>query len=215
MTDPVGVLKEFEYICSHSTFKFELETIQYYSKLNSSPPIARDSIIDSLFQYDVEHDPEEEKTLTDWLQCYYKEGMQNLVDRNGRTIWFSGPAGPMKPANAKSRGAAKRTAKKQKDHEYTKKTEKGTPKRPRKSAKTETESPEESHTPVKPANSKSRRGAKRTAKKQKDSENGTDTKKTEKGTPKRPRKSAKTEETESPEVSHKKRRAARSSRRKE
>ena len=56
------------------------------------------------FQYDVEHDPEEEQAFNKWLRCYYQDGMQNLVDRNGRTIWFSGPPGPMKPSNSKSRG---------------------------------------------------------------------------------------------------------------
>ena len=68
--------------------------------------------------YDVEHDPEEEQAFTNWLQCYYKDGMNNLVDHNGRTIWFQGPAGPMKPANAKTRG--KRTTKKkaETDHDY-------------------------------------------------------------------------------------------------
>ena len=61
--------------------------------------------------------------------------MQNLVDHNGRTIWFSGPPGPMKPTNSKSRG--KRTSKKENqletdDHDYSpkkaKKAENGTKK---------------------------------------------------------------------------------------
>ena len=48
--------------------------------------------------------------------------MQNLVDHNGRTIWFSGPPGPMKPTNSKSRG--KRTSKNETklnedDHDYS------------------------------------------------------------------------------------------------
>ena len=71
-------------------------------------------------QYDVEHDPEEEQAFNKWLRCYYQDGMQNLVDRNGRTIWFAGPPGPMKPPNSKSRG--KRTSKKEEeanDHDYT------------------------------------------------------------------------------------------------
>ena len=42
--------------------------------------------------------------FNNWLQCYYQDGMNNLVDHNGRTIWFKGPAGPLKPTNAKSRG---------------------------------------------------------------------------------------------------------------
>ena len=57
------------------------------------------------FQYDVDHDPENEKIFTDWLQCYSKDGMQNLVDKNGRTIWFHGMPGKLKPKNAKSRGS--------------------------------------------------------------------------------------------------------------
>ena len=31
--------------------------------------------------------------------------MQNLVDKNGRTIWFLGSPGKLKPQNAKSRGS--------------------------------------------------------------------------------------------------------------
>ena len=40
-------------------------------------------------------------------------GMSNLVDHNGRTIWFEGPAGPMKPSNSKSR--TKKTTNKRKN----------------------------------------------------------------------------------------------------
>jgi len=80
--------------------------------------------------YDVEHDPEEEQAFNKWLRCYYQDGMQNLVDRNGRTIWFSGPPGPMKPSNSKSRG--KRPSKKENkdgsnDHDYTPKKAKKRP----------------------------------------------------------------------------------------
>lgn len=32
-----------------------------------------------------------------WLRCYYQPEMKNLVDHNGRTIWFSGPTGPLVP----------------------------------------------------------------------------------------------------------------------
>ena len=83
--------------------------------------------------YDVDHDPEEEHAFNDWLQCYYQDGMKNLVDGNGRTIWFDGPAGPMKPSNAKTRG--KRVTKKEsnKDHDYesSKKKVKKEPKKPK------------------------------------------------------------------------------------
>ena len=57
------------------------------------------------FQYDVDHDPESERVFENWLQCYSKDGMKNLVDKNGRTIWFYGSPGKLKPANAKSRGS--------------------------------------------------------------------------------------------------------------
>lgn len=70
----------------------------------------------------------ETTTFNDWLQCYYQDGMKNLVDRNGRTIWFSGEAGPMKPANGKSRSpvkkAKKRSQKDDQDHDYTSAEEK-------------------------------------------------------------------------------------------
>ena len=56
-------------------------------------------------EYNANHDPENDVSFTDWLQCYMKEGMQNLVDKNGRTIWFSGSPGKLKPENAKSRGS--------------------------------------------------------------------------------------------------------------
>jgi len=42
-----------------------------------------------------------ESRFSSWLQCYYVEGMNSLQDGNGRTIWFSGEAGPMKPKGAK------------------------------------------------------------------------------------------------------------------
>jgi len=69
--------------------------------------------------YDVDHDPESEKVFVNWLQCYSKDGMKNLVDKNGRTIWFYGSPGKLKPANAKSRGTKMTNRKK-----LTKDTEK-------------------------------------------------------------------------------------------
>ena len=118
-----------------------------FSKINLDILILKKQILDLIsrktkkiylyFQYDVEHDPEEEQAFNSWLQCYYKDGMQNLVDHNGRTIWFSGPPGPMKPSNSKSRG--KRTSKSDtvkkevpnEDHDYA-------PKKPKKTKKEET-----------------------------------------------------------------------------
>ena len=35
--------------------------------------------------------------FNNWLQCYYQDGMTNAVDHNKRTIWYSGPAGPLAP----------------------------------------------------------------------------------------------------------------------
>jgi endonuclease VIII-like 1 len=46
-----------------------------------------------------------------WLQCYYNPSMNNMVDHNGRTIWFSGEAGPLAPKNAKSRSKLKSSSK--------------------------------------------------------------------------------------------------------
>ena len=42
-----------------------------------------------------------------WLQCYFKEGMSNVKDHNGRTMWFQGEAGPMAPTGVK-RGVGKK-----------------------------------------------------------------------------------------------------------
>jgi len=53
------------------------------------------------------YDPDEgeaENKFSDWLKCYYVKGMDNLKDGNGRTIWFSGEAGPMKPKKTKTVG---------------------------------------------------------------------------------------------------------------
>ena len=52
----------------------------------------------------MDHDPEEEKTFMEWLQCYYQDGMKNLVDANGRTVWFAGDPGKLAPKGGKSRG---------------------------------------------------------------------------------------------------------------
>lgn len=47
--------------------------------------------------YDLQDRADETKSFNCWLQCYYQKGMKNMADHNGRTIWFSGPAGPMAP----------------------------------------------------------------------------------------------------------------------
>merc|ERR1711974_396161 len=38
-----------------------------------------------------------------WLRCYSKEGMKNLKDGNGRTIWFQGSAGSLAPTGNKAK----------------------------------------------------------------------------------------------------------------
>merc|ERR1711994_899072 len=45
--------------------------------------------------------------FNNWLQCYYQDGMNNLVDHNGRTIWFKGPAGPLKPTKGRFAGKSR------------------------------------------------------------------------------------------------------------
>jgi len=55
------------------------------------------------YDTDANHDPVNENIFINWLRCYSKPGMNNIVDKNGRTIWFDGPAGKLKPKNAKSR----------------------------------------------------------------------------------------------------------------
>merc|ERR1712025_563319 len=59
--------------------------------------------IDKGKNYDPDSENSESQTgFTSWLRCYYVEGMNNLRDGNGRTIWFSGDPGPMAPKNAKT-----------------------------------------------------------------------------------------------------------------
>ncbi|XP_037087239.1 endonuclease 8-like 1 isoform X2 [Pollicipes pollicipes] len=45
-----------------------------------------------------------------WLQCYHQPGMKNLVDNNGRTIWFAGSPGPRAPKDGKARHSPKKRA---------------------------------------------------------------------------------------------------------
>lgn len=54
--------------------------------------------------YDVENNAEDQAVFMNWLQCYYQEGMTNLVDANKRTVWFSGNPGKLAPKNGISRG---------------------------------------------------------------------------------------------------------------
>jgi len=51
------------------------------------------------------YDPQEsDQSFSSWLQCYYVDGMNNLKDHNGRTIWFRGDPGPLVPKNARPVG---------------------------------------------------------------------------------------------------------------
>ena len=66
-------------------------------------------------------------TFSEWLQCYYVEGMNNLQDGHGRTMWFHGEPGPMVPKNARVVGRKGGTGSKvpqsgtnAKEHSYTK-----------------------------------------------------------------------------------------------
>ncbi|TRY74074.1 hypothetical protein TCAL_06713 [Tigriopus californicus] len=54
--------------------------------------------------YDVENNAEDQAVFMNWLQCYYQDGMTNLVDSNKRTVWFSGHPGKLAPKNGISRG---------------------------------------------------------------------------------------------------------------
>jgi len=60
-----------------------------------------------LLQYGQDADPEGQLRFQDWLRCYAKAGMDNLVDSAGRTIWFSGKVGKLAPKTAKKRGLTK------------------------------------------------------------------------------------------------------------
>ena len=50
------------------------------------------------------YDPDAEQSdqsFSSWLQCYNVEGMNNLQDGKGRTMWFEGEPGPMVPKNSR------------------------------------------------------------------------------------------------------------------
>jgi len=92
--------------------------------------------------YDADESQKSQETFSSWLQCYYVEGMRNLEDGNGRTMWFSGEAGSMAPKVKKEKGRkgkkgtqipqsgpaksepAEVQIKTETDHDYTKKSSK-------------------------------------------------------------------------------------------
>lgn len=55
--------------------------------------------------YDQTDETSEYNVFEEWLRCYYNKAFKNLVDHDGRTIWFQGDPGPLAPRgkSAKSR----------------------------------------------------------------------------------------------------------------
>ena len=49
--------------------------------------------------YDPENRDPDYSKFTEWLQCYYKDGMKNMADHNKRTMWYAGDPGPMVPSS--------------------------------------------------------------------------------------------------------------------
>lgn len=47
--------------------------------------------------YDANDRGDTSNAFNNWLQCYYQDGMSNVVDHNKRTVWYSGPLGPLAP----------------------------------------------------------------------------------------------------------------------
>lgn len=54
-----------------------------------------------------------------WLQCYNNPEMDNLIDHDGRTIWFQGQAGILAPKGEKSKSRHVRKSKKIKNDKTT------------------------------------------------------------------------------------------------
>jgi len=86
-----------------------LESLPAESEIKSEDPdilelcniVAKEVLsLDKGKNYDPDSEGSE-NNFSAWLQCYYVEGMKNLQDHNGRTIWFAGEPGPMVPAKAK------------------------------------------------------------------------------------------------------------------
>lgn len=72
--------------------------------------------------YDPENRDPDYSKFTEWLQCYYKDGMKNMADHNKRTMWYAGDPGPMVPSKTKERKVRRKTKKTDKK-EKTRKTE--------------------------------------------------------------------------------------------
>lgn len=61
---------------------------------------------------------EDDQTFGSWLRCYYKEGMSNLKDGHGRTIWFQGEPGSLVRRGARPTKASTATKKSVKNKRY-------------------------------------------------------------------------------------------------
>ncbi|XP_043201559.1 endonuclease 8-like 1 [Amphibalanus amphitrite] len=79
--------------------------------------VKRESAVQNGLNKEVKEEGDEGKEEVDafeeWLQCYYQPGMKNLVDHQGRTVWFAGSPGPMVPKARKQRHESSKKADKQ------------------------------------------------------------------------------------------------------
>eukprot|EP00111_Clytia_hemisphaerica_P019839 TCONS_00058495-protein len=53
--------------------------------------------------YDKSEKDSDYSLFENWLQCYYNKDMNNLVDHDGRTMWFQGEPGPLVPTGEKAK----------------------------------------------------------------------------------------------------------------
>jgi len=53
--------------------------------------------------YDKSEKDSDYSLFENWLQCYYNKDMNNLVDHDGRTMWFQGEPGPLVPIGEKAK----------------------------------------------------------------------------------------------------------------
>ncbi|XP_052796677.1 endonuclease 8-like 1 [Mya arenaria] len=69
--------------------------------------------------YDGKDRENKENAFNNWLQCYYQDGMKTFTDHNKRTIWYSGPLGPLAPKDGKVRAqkSPKKRSKKEPEKE--------------------------------------------------------------------------------------------------
>lgn len=104
--------------------------------------------------YDPTGNYSDYSAFNEWRQCYYKPEMRNIVDHDGRTIWFKGEAGPLVPKDAKSRGM--RTSKKRKTEKVKKEI----------NGDEETKAVSEDHAPPKKKKKKTKTPPKATVKKE-------------------------------------------------